>query len=131
MKTLAEPFEIDGHRLDIGASIGIATAPFDGTDADQLLKKADMALYAAKREGRGGHQFFAAAMEEAVQVRRVLEIDLREALAADQFHLVFQPLVELDTGRVTACEALDPLDASGARQRFRRRSSSRSPRKPA
>jgi diguanylate cyclase (GGDEF)-like protein len=105
-RTLKEPFEIDGHRMDIGASIGIAMAPIDGVDADQLLKKADMALYAAKNGGGGGHRFFAMDMEEAVQERRALELDLRDALAAGQFHLNYQPLVDLHTGRVTTCEAL-------------------------
>jgi diguanylate cyclase (GGDEF)-like protein len=106
VKTLGDPFEIDGHRIDIGASIGIAMAPMDGSDADQLLKKADMALYAAKNVGGGDHRFFAAEMEAAVQARRALELDLREALAAGQFELEFQPLVDLRTGRVTTCEAL-------------------------
>ena len=105
-KVLEDPFEIDGHRMDIGASIGIAMAPMDGVDADQLLKKADMALYAAKNGGGGGHRFFAAEMEQAVQVRRALELDLRDALASEQFELYFQPLVDLRTGRVTTCEAL-------------------------
>ena len=105
-KVLEDPFEIDGHRMDIGASIGIAMAPMDGVDADQLLKKADMALYAAKNGGGGGHRFFATEMEQAVQVRRALELDLRDALASEQFELHFQPLVNLRTGRVTTCEAL-------------------------
>ena len=105
-RTLKEPFEIDGHRIDIGASIGIAMAPNDGVDADELLKKADMALYAAKNGGGGGHRFFAMDMEEAVQERRALELDLREALGSEQFHLNYQPLVDLRTGRVTTCEAL-------------------------
>ena len=105
-KALEKPFEIDGHRIDISASIGIAMAPKDGLDADQLLKKADMALYAAKNGGRGSHRFFAAEMEDAVQARRALEIDLRDALALGQFELHFQPLVDLRSGRITACEAL-------------------------
>lgn len=105
-KTLGEPFDIDGHRIDIGASIGIARAPIDGVDADELLKKADMALYAAKNGGGGDHCFFASEMEDAVQARRALELDLREALDSDQFELHFQPLVDLRTGRVTTCEAL-------------------------
>jgi diguanylate cyclase (GGDEF)-like protein len=105
-KALRDPFDIDGHRIDIGASIGIATAPVDGIDADVLLKKADMALYAAKNGGGGDHCFFAAEMEEAVQVRRALELDLREAIGTEQFQLDFQPLVDLRTGCVTTCEAL-------------------------
>ena len=103
---LKDPFEIDGHRIDIDASIGIAMAPHDGTDVDHLLKKADMALYAAKTAGRGRHRFFASAMERATQERRALELDLREALAAEQFDLHFQPLVDLASGRITTCEAL-------------------------
>ncbi len=104
--TLKDPFDIDGHRIDIGCSIGIAMAPKDGLDADQLLKKADMALYAAKTSGGDGHKFFAAEMEQAAQERRALELDLREAIAQDQFELAFQPLVDLQTGLVTTCEAL-------------------------
>jgi diguanylate cyclase (GGDEF)-like protein len=105
-RTLKEPFEIDGHRMDIGASIGIAMAPNDGIDVDQLLKKADMALYAAKNGGGGNHRFFAMDMEAAVQERRALELDLRGALGSEQFHLNYQPLIDLRTGRVTTCEAL-------------------------
>ena len=104
--TLNNPFEVDGHRIDIGASIGIAMAPHDGVDADQLLKKADMALYAAKNGGGGNHCFFVMEMEDAAQERRALELDLREALTLQQFHLNYQPLVDLATGRVTTCEAL-------------------------
>ncbi len=105
-RTLKDPFEIDGHRIDIGASIGIAIAPNDGVDCDQLLKKADMALYAAKTGGGGNHIFFAIEMEQAAQARRALELDLREALALNQFDLYVQPLVDLRTGLVTTCEAL-------------------------
>jgi len=106
VRALAEPFDIDGHRIDLGASIGIAMAPGDGVDADELLKKADMALYAAKSGGGGVHCFFASEMEEAVQARRALELDLREAIGTDQFELYFQPLVDLRNGRITTCEAL-------------------------
>ena len=105
-RTLKEPFEIDGHRMDIGASIGIAMAPIDGINADELLKKADMALYAAKNGGGGDHRFFAMDMEAAVQERRALELDLRDAIASEQFELNYQPLVDLRSGRVTTCEAL-------------------------
>ncbi len=105
-RALEDPFGVDGHRIDIGASIGVALAPLDGTDADQLLKKADMALYAAKSAGGGGHRFFAADMEDEAQQRRALELDLREAVASEAFELHFQPLVNLATGRITTCEAL-------------------------
>ena len=81
-------------------------APHDGVDADELIKKADMALYAAKSTGGGGHRFFAIEMEDAAQERRSLELDLREALSHEQFALNYQPLVDLHTGRVTTCEAL-------------------------
>lgn len=106
VKTLKEPFHIAGHRIDVGASIGIAMAPHDGVDADELIKKADMALYAAKSTGGGIHRFFAIEMEDAAQERRSLELDLREALTHDQFTLNYQPLVDLHTGSVTTCEAL-------------------------
>ncbi|MGB8533307.1 MAG: diguanylate cyclase [Pseudolabrys sp.] len=92
-RTLKDPF-------DIGASIGTAMAPMDGVDADQLLKKTDMALYAAKNDGGGDHRFFALEMEVAAQERRALELDLREALTSEQFQLYFQPLVDLRNGRV-------------------------------
>ncbi|HEU4660048.1 MAG TPA: EAL domain-containing protein [Pseudolabrys sp.] len=103
---IGEPFDIDGQRIDIGASIGIAMAPADGRNADELLKKADMALYSAKNSGRGKHCFFAVEMEAAAHARRALELDLREALASGQFQLYFQPLVDLNNNRVAACEAL-------------------------
>ena len=92
-RTLKDPFDIDGHRIDIGASIGTAMAPMDGVDADRLLKKADMALYAAKNGGGGDHRFFALEME-------VARSNLREALTSEQFQLYFQPLVDLRNGRV-------------------------------
>ena len=106
VKALAVPFDVDGHRIDIGASIGIAVAPQDGVDADELIKNADMALYAAKGNGGGEHRFFASEMEERAQARRVLELDLRDALARDELQVYYQPLVDLQTGRITTCEAL-------------------------
>ncbi len=105
-RALKEPFHIAGHRIDVGASVGITMAPHDGVDADELIKKADMALYAAKNNGGNNHRFFAIEMEDAAQERRSLELELREAIALDQFELHYQPLVDLHTGRVTTCEAL-------------------------
>ena len=77
----AEPFDVDGHQVVIGASVGIAIAPNDGDDPDQLLKNADMALYRAKGDGRGTHRFFEPEMDARMQARRTLELDLRKALA--------------------------------------------------
>ena len=115
-RTLKEPFEIDGHRIDIGASIGIAMAPIDGVNADELLKKADMALYSAKNGGGGGHRFFAMDMEAAVQERRALELDLRDALALQQFRLNYQPLVDSAHRPGDDLRGAAALDASRARR---------------
>ena len=90
----------------IGASVGVAASPSDGEDADELLKKADMALYRAKGDGRGAFHFFERAMDEQLQARRALELDLRRALQDGEFELFYQPLYHLDDERVTGCEAL-------------------------
>src|SRR6185437_5470651 len=105
VERLTERYEVDRHMVQIGASIGIAlTSP--GVTADNLLKNADMALYRAKASGRGTFCFFRNEMAETVEARRVLELDLRMALANEEFELFYQPLVNLKSGRITACEAL-------------------------
>ncbi|WP_041359235.1 EAL domain-containing protein [Nitrobacter hamburgensis] len=105
VERLTERYEIDRHLVEIGASIGIAlTSP--GVTADNLLKQADMALYRAKAGGRGTFCFFRNEMAEIVEARRVLELDLRKALAKEEFELFYQPLVNLKSGRITTCEAL-------------------------
>jgi diguanylate cyclase (GGDEF)-like protein len=102
---LSERYVIDHHVVEIGASIGIAmTAP--GIKADVLLKNADMALYRAKADGRGTYCFFRDEMAQTVEARRILELDLRRALANEEFELFYQPLVNLKTGRISTCEAL-------------------------
>jgi diguanylate cyclase (GGDEF)-like protein len=106
INTLSEPFEIIGHQVLIGASIGIALAPEDGKDPDQLLKNADMALYRAKAEGRGMFQFFQKEMDARMQERRHLELDLRKAIATSQFELHYQPIVEITSEKITGFEAL-------------------------
>ncbi len=104
--TLVDPFDVHGHQVIIGTSIGIAMAPADGNEPDQLLRNADMALYRAKAEGRGTFHFFQADMDAQMQERRRLELDLRKALLADQFELYYQPLVDVASGEVSGFEAL-------------------------
>ncbi|QWG14060.1 EAL domain-containing protein [Bradyrhizobium sediminis] len=102
---LSERYKIDNHLVEIGASVGIAmTAP--GMSADTLLKNADMALYRAKADGRGTFCFFRYEMAQTVEARRILELDLRKALANEEFELFYQPLVNLKSGRIATCEAL-------------------------
>jgi diguanylate cyclase (GGDEF)-like protein len=106
IETLLEPFEVNGHQVIIGTSIGIAMAPADGSEPDQLLRNADMALYRAKANGRGNYHFFQPEMDAQMQERRRLELDLRKALLADQFELYYQPLVHIASGEVCCFEAL-------------------------
>jgi diguanylate cyclase (GGDEF)-like protein len=102
---LSERYKIDNHLVEIGASVGIAvTSP--GVSADTLLKNADMALYRAKADGRGTFCFFRDEMAQTVEARRILELDLRKALANEEFELFYQPLVNLKSGRIATCEAL-------------------------
>jgi diguanylate cyclase (GGDEF)-like protein len=100
------PYDLAGHAVVVDTSIGIAMSPNDGTEPDGLLKAADMALYGAKADGRGAYRFFEAAMDMRMKARRELEIALRRALAAGQFELHYQPLVNVDNRRITGCEAL-------------------------
>ncbi len=102
---LSERYKIDNHLVEIGASVGIAMASPD-VSADTLLKNADMALYRAKADGRGTYCFFRDEMAQTVEARRILELDLRKALAHEEFELFFQPLVNLKSGRIGTCEAL-------------------------
>ncbi len=103
---LREPFDIDGYPIVIGTSIGIALVNQATLSADTLLHDADLALYRAKAEGRGTWRFFTADMDLQVRARRMLEDDLRRALALGQFEVFYQPLVDADTQRLTAFEAL-------------------------
>ena len=102
---LSAPYKINDHLVEIGASVGIATtAP--GISADTLLKNADMALYRAKADGRGTFCFFRDELAQTVEARRILELDLRKALAHEEFELFYQPLVNLKSGKISTCEAL-------------------------
>jgi diguanylate cyclase (GGDEF)-like protein len=105
-QALRTPFDCHGHQLASDASIGIAIAPRDGSDLLDLLKNADLAMYAAKAAGRRTYRFFDPAMEQQANHRRELEADLRAALAQGAFELHYQPQVDLRSDRVTGCEAL-------------------------
>ncbi len=87
------PYEIEGHPVVIGISLGIAVAPYDGTESSTLLKHADLALYRAKSDGRNCFHFYESQMDAAVQLRRALEIDLRTALARREFELHYQVIM--------------------------------------
>ena len=106
VSVIGEPYQVDGHEVVVGTSVGIAMAPVDGTTADQLLKNADMALYRAKEDGRRAYRFFEPDMDARLQARRRLEIDLRAALLHGQFELYYQPVVDIARHQVSGFEAL-------------------------
>jgi diguanylate cyclase (GGDEF)-like protein len=100
------PFECTGHLITTDASIGIALAPGDGLDIDQLLKNADLALYGAKGDGRRTYRFFEAGMDARAKARRSLELELRQAINDGSLEAYYQPVVTLDHDKVSCCEAL-------------------------
>ena len=103
---LSLPYMIKGASITIGCSIGIALAPDDGNDAETLIRNADLALYAAKGDGRGTHKFFRPEFLAQAQLRRQLEDDLRDAMEQDQLSLVYQPIVSTASGSISGYEAL-------------------------
>jgi diguanylate cyclase (GGDEF)-like protein/PAS domain S-box-containing protein len=103
---LGETYEVDGHQVVIGATIGIALWPRDAAGADHLLKNADMALYWAKADERGSWRYFEPEMDVRAQARRSIELDLHNALAQNAFEVFYQPLYDLKTRRISTCEAL-------------------------
>jgi diguanylate cyclase (GGDEF)-like protein len=106
IEVIGAPFQLGGHQVVVELSIGIALAPDDGQDPEQLLRNADLALYRAKSDGRGLYRFFEPGMDARMQARRRLEIDLRKAIANGEFELFYQPLVSMKTERITGFEAL-------------------------
>ena len=106
VEKISAPYEIAGHQLLIGVSIGISLAPEDGKNPDELLKKADLALYRAKEDGRGTYRFFETGMDARAQARRVLELDLRAALQREEFQVYYQPIRDVAEDTVVAFEAL-------------------------
>jgi diguanylate cyclase (GGDEF)-like protein len=103
---LCAPYDIGGHTVDVGVSIGIALAAGEGDTSDALLKNADLALYRAKLDGRGTWRFFEPDMDAQMQARRRMELDLRYALEAEQFEVHYQPVLDLRECRVVGLEAL-------------------------
>lgn len=103
---LSLPYDIEGVSIRIGASVGIAVAPSDGVDADELTRNADLALYAAKGAGKGVHRFYQPDMHSEADDRRALENDLREMLVNNELSVVYQPIVDAQTERVVGFEAL-------------------------
>jgi diguanylate cyclase (GGDEF)-like protein len=106
IEVIGQSSSVDGHDVTVGASVGIAIAHPGEMTTENFLKSADLAMYTAKSDGRGTYRVFDPAMDAIVQARRILERDMRTALAQDDFRLFYQPLVNLQTKKVTAFEAL-------------------------
>ena len=103
---VSEPYEIDGHQVVVGASVGISVSVTDGPSPDLLLRNADLALYRAKSGGRGTLRFFEPEMDAQMQARRLMESDLRRALVGHEFEVHYQPIVNLQSNEISAFEAL-------------------------
>ena len=106
IRSLSHPYSVDGSRCIIGASIGIAVSPFDGRTSEELIRNADLALYAAKGGGRGRFRFYSSDLLQAAEDRRILEEDLRDALSRNEIGLAYQPVVNAKTNVVNGFEAL-------------------------
>ncbi len=105
-KGLTAPFVVDGHEIFVTASIGISLHPLDARDADDLLKHAEMAMYQAKRKGRGDHEFYSQEFNARAAERVSLEADLRRAIERSELEVYYQPKVNIETGHVLGAEAL-------------------------
>jgi diguanylate cyclase (GGDEF)-like protein len=106
IEAISAPYDIDGHQVIVGTSVGISVGPTDGVDPDELMRNADLAMYRAKSEGRGTFRFFEPGMDVRMKARRAMEGDLRKALAAGEFELYYQPVVNLESDAISGCEAL-------------------------
>ena len=103
---IAEPFEIDGFRVNATASIGVAVYPRDGATAEALLKNADTAMYHAKESGRNQFQYFSEELNRVTHERIELDTALRQAITGNQLQVHYQPQLNLKTGKIESCEAL-------------------------
>jgi diguanylate cyclase (GGDEF)-like protein/PAS domain S-box-containing protein len=106
VEAVTAPYDLDGQQVIIGTSIGVAIAPDDGRDANELLIRADLALYRAKSEGRNGCRYFESTMEAEVRARHALELNLRQAIARTEFELHYQTVVDIGTQQADGVEAL-------------------------
>jgi len=102
---VSQPYQIEGSRCVIGASVGIAIAPYDGINSEELVRSADLALYAAKGGGRGQFRFYSSDLHSEAERRRQIEEDLRDALNSDQMRVAYQPIVDTKTNKVVTVEA--------------------------
>ncbi len=105
-EAIRRPYDCAGHLITTDASIGIALAEESAADLDQLLKNADMAMYEAKADGRRTYRFFERGMDARVKTRRILELELRQAIMDGGFEVYYQPLVNLKDNKISSCEAL-------------------------
>jgi diguanylate cyclase (GGDEF)-like protein len=106
LETLEQPFMVEGHQLHVSASIGISMYPQDGSDVETLMRTADTAMYHAKEMGRSNFQFFTPSLNHAVQRRLIVNRQVRQAIAHDEFVLFYQPQVDMQSGRIFSAEAL-------------------------
>lgn len=106
IQMISQPYSLDGSRAIIGTSVGIAIAPYDGLETDELVSSADLALYAAKGGGRGQYRFFSSELKDGARLRRQIEEDLRDAILTDQLEVHYQPIVRAADNLATGMEAL-------------------------
>lgn len=112
VQMLSQPYSVDGARAIIGCSVGIAIAPYDGVEASELVKAADLALYAAKDAGRGTYRFYSSDLSRSADFRQRIEDDLRDALSKNEFKIQYQPIVDAQSHKVVCLEALLRWDHS-------------------
>lgn len=106
MEALGKPFVVHGREMPLSSSIGMTIAPIDGTDPQQLLKNADLALYRAKAHRQGMYCFYEPKMDHNEELRLAMELDLRQALTQDQLEVFYQPIADISTGKIICAEAL-------------------------